>query len=196
MLGIIRAIIAVAVAVSLQMGMTDATEVSPQDAAEECMHGIATMQEETMGRYAGNTWVNFIVNLEGDEEDVARLQEAIFRNFSYSIDAVEERDDLAVAKVTIHQCDFSKVLKKYDKKSYEYITEHLYDEDITDKKKLKAKCLDIYVDQVENVAKAGKTHESTIYLPMTSDGYNGWNVQLDDETMKTIIGDLAIPEQK
>ena len=196
MLGIIRTIIAVAVAVSLQMGMTDATEVSPWDAAEECMHGIATMQEETMDRYAGNTWVNFIVNLEGDEETVARLQEAIFRNFSYQIDAVEERDGLAVAKVTIHQCNFGKVLDRYDRKSYDYITEHLYDEDITDKKKLNAKCLDIYVDQVEKVAKAGKLHEHTIYLPMTSDGYNGWNVQLDDETMKTIIGDLAVPDLK
>ena len=139
MLGIIRAIIAVAVAVSLQMGMTDATEVSPQDAAEECMHGIATMQEETMDRYAGNSYVNFLVNLKGDEETVQRMQEAIFRNFTWQIEDVEERDDAAVAKVKITQCDFSDVLGKYDKKSYKYITDHLYDEDTIRRELLSAR---------------------------------------------------------
>ena len=194
MLGILRAILAVAIAVSMQMDMTDATEVTPWQAASDCMDGIATMQEETMDRYAGNTYVNFIVNLQGDEDTVARMREALLRHFTWQIEDVEERDDLAVAKVVITQCDFSKVLKKYDRKSYEYITDHLYDEDVTDKKKLNAKCLDIYVSQIEKVAKAGKTKEYTIYLPMTGNGYNGWNVELDDETMKTIIGDLAIPD--
>ena len=196
MVAILRTIIAIAIAISLQMGMNDATEITPTQAASECMEGIVTMQEETMDRYAGNAYVNFLVNLKGDPETVQRMQEAILRNFTYKIVEVEERDDAAVAKVEINQCDFSKVLEKYDKKSYQYITDHLYDEDITDKKKLNAKCLDIYVSQIEKVANAGKTHEETIYLPMFSDGYNGWNVQLDEETMKAIMGDLEINVQR
>ena len=191
---VIRTIVAIFVAVSMQVGMNDATEVSPQQIADECMNGIRTLQEETLDRYAGNTYVNFIVNLDGDEETVERMRTALLQNFDYSIEAVEERDDAAVAKITIQQCDFSKVLEKYEKKSYDYITEHLYDEDITDKEKLNAKCLDIYVSQIEKVAKKGKTHEETIYLPMHSNGYNGWNPVLEDDTMKTILGDLAIPE--
>ena len=138
--------------------------------------------------------MNFIVNLEGDDETVARMQKALLKNFDYKVEAVEERDDLAVAKITVTQCDFSKVLKKYKKKSYDYVTEHLYDENITDKDWLNEKCLDIYVSQIEKVAKAGKTHEETIYLPLTSDGYNGWNAILEDDNMKAIIGDLSIPE--
>ena len=193
---IINVIITMIITASLQMGMIDATQVSPQQAATECMDGIVAMEEETMDRYAGNTYVNFLVNLEGDEETVARMQKAILSNLTYRIEAVEQRDDAAVAKVVITQCDFSGVLKKYEKKAYKYISEHLYDEATTDKKKLNEKCLDIYVSQIEKVAKAGKTSEHTIYIPMFSDGYNGWNAQLDDETMKTIIGDLAIPETK
>ena len=191
-----RTILTIIIAVSLQMAMIDATEVSPTQAATDCMEGIVAMDEETLDRYAGNSYVNFYANLKGKKKTVQRMQDALLENLSYRIEAVEQRDDAAVAKVTITQCDFSGVLKKYEKKSYEYITEHLYDEDITDKKKLNDKCLDIYVSQIEDVAKAGKTEEHTVYLPMYSDGYNGWNVEVDEETMRVVMGDLAIPKQQ
>ena len=191
---ILNLIFSVIIAMSMHSSTMEATQVDPQQVADECMNGIKTLQEETLDRYAGNTYVNFIVNLEGNDETVSRMQEALLKNFDYRIEAVEERDDLAVAKITVTQCDFSKVLKKYKKKSYDYVTEHLYDENITDKDWLNEKCLDIYVSQIEKVAKAGKTHEETIYLPLTSDGYNGWNAILEDDNMKTIIGDLSIPE--
>ena len=76
---------------------------------------------------------------------------------------------------------------------YEYVTGNLYDEDITDKKKLAEKCLDIYVSEIESRAEKGKTKTSTIYIPMRSDGYNGWNIDLDDEIMKKILGNLSVP---
>jgi len=191
---ILNLIFSVIIAMSMHSSTMEATQVDPQQVADECMNGIKTLQEETLDRYAGNTYVNFIVNLEGDDETVARMQEALLKNFDYRIEAVEQRNDLAVAKITVTQCDFSKVLKKYKKRSYDYVTEHLYDENITDKDWLNEKCLDIYVSQIEKVAKAGKIHEETIYLPLTSDGYNGWNAILEDDNMKTIIGDLSIPE--
>ena len=196
MSAILNLIFTVIFAMSIHTNTTDATQVDPQQVADECMNGIKTMQEETLDRYAGNTNVNFMVNLEGEDETVERMQKALLSNFDYKIEKVLTRDDLAVAKITISQCDFSKVLKKYKSKSYDYVTDHLYDENITDKDWLNDKCLDIYVSQIEKVAKAGKTHEETIYLPLTSDGYNGWNAVLDDENMKTIIGDLSIPEYR
>lgn len=191
-----KSITALIVAMSLQLGMLGATEVPAAQVAEECMSGIATQSEQAMTLYGANTYVNFIENLQGDEDTVQRMRDALFQNFSYKIDGLEEREDLAVARVTIEQCDFSGVLKKYEKKSYKYITEHLYDEDTVDKEKLSAKCLDIYVSQIEKVAKAGKTHEEVIYLPLVSNGHNGWNAVLEDETMKTILGDIAIPENE
>lgn len=194
MLTLIRTLIAMVIAASLQVGMTDATEITPQQAVTECMDGIVALQEETTDRYAANKYVNFLVNLKGDDETVKRMQDAIFRNFTYTVEGIEERENAAVAKIIVNQCDFSDVLDKYDEKSYDYITDNLYSEDITDKKKLNAKCLDIYVSQIEKDAKAGKTKENTIYLPLYSDGYNGWNVELDEKNMKVIIGKLAIPE--
>ena len=189
----IKMIVAVVVAASMQFSMNNATEVPPQQIAKECMDGIMTVQEETLSRYAGNEYVNFLANLEGKDETVQRMRDALFQNFDYTIEETMERDGAAVAKITIHQCNFSKVLEKYDKKSYEYITEHLYDEDITDKKKLNAKCLDLYVSEIEKIAKAGKTHEETIYLPMLSNGYNSWNAILEEDAMEAILGNLSIP---
>lgn len=195
MFTLFRTFLAIIIAASLQMGMLDATEVSPAQAATDCMEGIVVMDEATLDRYAGNSYVNFYANLKGEKKTVQRMRDALLMNLSYEIEGVEQRDDAAVAKVAITQCDFSGVLKKYEKASYEYITENLYDEDITDKEKLNDKCLDIYVSQIEKVAKAGKTGEHTVYLPMYSDGYNGWNVEVDEETMRVVMGDLAIPQQ-
>ena len=195
MITLFRTIIAICIAISLQAGMSDATEVSPQQAATDCMNRIAAMQEESMDRYAGNSYVNFLMHLKGDKETTQRMRDAIRKNFDWKIEAVEERGNAAVAKVTVTQCDFSGVLKKYEKESYQYITDHLYDEDTVNKKKLNAKCLDIYVSQIEKVAKAGKTEEQTIYLPMRSNGYNGWNVELTDEAMQAIIGNLSLPKK-
>ena len=94
----------------------------------------------------------------------------------------------------IRQCDYSKVLKKYKKESYDYIVDHLYDEDIVDKDKLNDICLDMYVSQIEKVAKAGKKKDRSLYLVLKDNGFNGWTLQVDDDTMKKILGDLAIPE--
>ena len=82
----------------------------------------------------------------------------------------------------------------YDVELYDYIVDHLYDEDIVDKDKLNDICLDMYVSQIEKVAKAGKKKDRSLYLVLKDNGYNGWTLQVDDDTMKKILGDLAIPE--
>ena len=194
MAGLIKTITAIVVAVFLQAGMNGATDVSPAQEADAFMKGMTTLQKETVDLYMGNDIANFLVDVEGDEKDVKCMQEALFRNFTYEIVADEERNGLAVVKISIKGNDFSKVLKKYEKESYKYVTENLYDEDITDKKKLNNKCMSIYVDQIEKTAKNGKLKEDTIYLPMEDDGHNQWNVLLNDEVMTAIIGHLSLPD--
>ena len=65
---ILNLIFSVIIAMSMHSSTMEATQVDPQQVADECMNGIKTLQEETLDRYAGNTYVNFIVNLEGDDE--------------------------------------------------------------------------------------------------------------------------------
>ena len=189
----LKMILSLILTVSMQGAISDATEVTPEQAAAEFLDGVSVMQEETMSRYADNSYVNFLMNVEGDEKTVERMQKALLKNFSYKIVGTEERGDAAVAKVDIENCKFSGVLDDYEEESYEYVTGNLYDEDITDKEKLAEKCLDIYVSEIESRAEKGKTKASTIYIPMRSDGYNGWNIDLDDEIMKKILGNLSVP---
>lgn len=194
MAAFIKGIIAVIVAMVLQAGMTGATETSPAEEAEEFMKGMSTLQEETLNKYMGNQYVNFLVNVEGDEETVARMRTALLKNFTYKISEIEERDGLAVAEIPVSGNDFSEVMKDYEEEAYDYITENLYDEDITDREALSEKCLEIYVEQLEEEAEEGDLTERTIYLPMKETEHHSWDILLDDDIMQTMLGDVALPE--
>lgn len=194
MAAFIKGIIAVIVAMVLQAGMTGATETSPAEEAEEFMKGMSTLQEETLNKYMGNQYVNFLVNVEGDEETVARMRTTLLKNFTYKISEIEERDGLAVAEIPVSGNDFSEVMKDYEEEAYDYITENLYDEDITDREALSEKCLEIYVEQLEEEAEEGDLTERTIYLPMKETEHHSWDILLDDDIMQTMLGDVALPE--
>ena len=194
MQAIIHWILSLMIVTSMQAGLTDATSVPPQQEVQEFMNAITSAQVKQLDRYASNSYVNFVTHLKGDKETVKRMRKALLKNLPYELRGTEERDGVAVVRVDIRQGDYSKVLKKYKKESYDYIVDHLYDEDIVDKDKLNDICLDMYVSQIEKVAKAGKKKDRSLYLVLKDNGYNGWTLQVDDDTMKKILGDLAIPE--
>ena len=73
------------------------------------------------------------------------------------------------------------------------MTEHLYSDTVTDKKKLNKKCLDIYLDQIEKSADKDPSYEADVFIPMEADGYGGWRIVLNDDIMKSILGELEIP---
>ena len=194
MLGSIRAIIAIIVALMLQSGMTGATQTTPAQEAQEFMQGMTSLQTETLNKYMGNQYVNFLVNVEGDDETVARMQKALLQNFTYEISDIEERDGLAVAKIPVSGNDFSEIMDAYEKEAYDYITGNLYEEEVTDREALSEKCLEIYVDELEKIAEDGELTERTIYLPMKENRHHSWDVLLDDEIMEIMLGDLALPD--
>ena len=150
---IVQNIIAVIVAMVMQFSVAGATAVAPQDVVSEFMTGVTTCDAEYLQRYQDNEYVNFLINIEGDTKEekelISRLDKALFKNFTYTIVAVEERDSAAVAKVKIKCNNFSKVLENYNDASYEYVTKNLYSDTVEDKQKLNTKCLEIYVEQVE-----------------------------------------------
>ena len=88
--------------------------------------------------------------------------------------------------------DFSQVSAAYDKAAYDFIKSNLYTDEVADKTALNAKCLDLYVQQIE-AASSGETAETVIYLPMVDNGFYGWDVLLSDELMQTMLGGLQMP---
>lgn len=177
----------------MSFGGTAAAAAPPEEAATEFLDGLSAGKTTVMEQYLDNEYVNFLINSTGDPEQLNRMRGAIFKNFSYEITDSAARNDIAVVQVVIERDDFSGALDKYTKDSYDYVSNHLYDKQVTDKEKLSAKCLEIYVSDLEKMAGDKPDEEVTLYLPLLSDGYGNWDVALDDKTMKTLLGDLELP---
>ena len=193
MSGIINIILSLLIAASISGGASAMSETEPWDAADAFFKNISGGDQQTVMMYMDNRYVNFLENIKGTDEEMDRLEEALFRNFSYEMTECATKNNVAVVKVRVRNCDFSGVMKKYKKKSYKYVTDNLYSDDVVDKEKLNKKCLDIYLDQIEETASGEPTFEADVFLPMEEDGYGGWRIILSDEIMKEILGELEIP---
>lgn len=192
---ILKAIITVIMTICMNTGISSLVSTTPEQAADDFLSQMRAGESAVMEKHMDNQYVNFLCNIEGDKAVVGRMNEALFKNFSYKIEDIGEKNDVAVAKVVIECNDFSQVMAGYDKASYNYIGENLYSDEIADKEKLNAKCLDIYVQQIEAAA-GGASAEKVIYLSMVDNGYYGWNIIVTDDLMKSILGGLEMPATK
>ena len=190
---ILKTVITLLISLLMQSGVVNLISTTPHDAVSDFMDGLKNRDSSVMEKYMDDSYVNFITNVQGDEAVIERMNEALFRNFSYKIEKIKTKDDVAVAKVSITSGDFSNVLSGYESASYEYITDNLQSDEIADKDYLNAKCLEIYVQQVEAAADSGTVLETVVYIPMIDDGYYGWNIIMTDDLMKTVLGNLQMP---
>lgn len=194
MIGFIRAITAILIAILIQGGISGAVETTPEEEVADFMAGLMANDSQVIERYMDNEYINFLANIDTDEETKARMNEALFKNLKYEIEDSIQKGGAAVVEVRLYTNDFSDVLQKYKDASYEYVMNNLYDDKVTNKKQLSKKCLDIYVDQIEKDAKKETSLEKKIYIPMIEDGYGGWKLLLNKGIMKNIMGKLAIPK--
>lgn len=190
---ILKTVITLLISLLMQSGVVNLISTTPHDAVSDFMDGLKNRDSSVMEKYMDDSYVNFITNVQGDDAVVERMNEALFRNFSYKIEKIKTKDDVAVAKVSITSGDFSNVLSGYESASYEYITDNLQSDEIADKDYLNAKCLEIYVQQVEAAADSGTVLETVVYITMIDDGYYGWNIIMTDDLMKTVLGNLQMP---
>ncbi len=190
---IMKEIFTIIIALVMQMGVSGIVSTTPEAAVQDFLEGLRTQDQQVMAKHMDNTYVNFLSNVQGDEAVVSRMNEALFRNFSYEIVDIGEKNDVAVAKVTINCNDFSGVLSAYDSASYSYIMENLYTDSIADKDSLNAECLDIYVQQIEAAASQEAAEGKTVFVPMIDDGHYGWDIVVSDELMTQLLGGLQVP---
>ena len=190
---IVKVIMSVLIPMLMQFGTVNLVETTPGDAVSDFMDGLKTADRQTIERYMNNEYVNLLVNVKGDEKVVERMYGALFKNFSYKVDKIARKNDVAVAKVTVVSNDFSNVREAYDKASYDYIIDNLYKDKTADKEWLSEKCFEIYVSCIEKAAD-GKTSETIIYIPLADNGYYGWNILLSDTLMQSMLGGLKMPE--
>ncbi|HIU95583.1 MAG TPA: hypothetical protein IAD25_02600 [Candidatus Copromorpha excrementipullorum] len=190
---VMKIIATVVISVMMQAGTESIVATTPREAVLDFMEGLENRDTYVMEKYMDDSYVNFITNVQGDEAVVERMNDALFSGFTYKIEDMAVKNDVAVAKVTITSCDFSGVLDAYNTVSYQYVVDNLYTDDIADKDWLNAQCLELYVEQVEEAAAVGATMETTVFIPMVDDGFYGWNIIMTDGLMSSVLGNLQIP---
>ena len=190
---VMKIIATVVISVMMQAGTESIVATTPREAVLDFMEGLENRDTYVMEKYMDDSYVNFITNVQGDEAVVDRMNDALFSGFTYKIEDMAVKNDVAVAKVTITSCDFSGVLDAYNTVSYQYVVDNLYTDEIADKDWLNAQCLELYVEQVEEAAAVGATMETTVFIPMVDDGFYGWNIIMTDGLMSSVLGNLQIP---
>lgn len=193
MLYVLRMTATLVISIIMQTNAIAMVSATPQEAVTDFMEGLQTRQTHVMNKYMDNAYVNFLNNVQGDEAVVVRMNDSLFRGFSYKVEEIAEKNDVAVAKIIIKNRDFSNVLNAYNVTSYQYVMSNLYTEEIADKEALNAVCLDLYVQQIEQAADADAVAETVVFVPMVKDGYYGWNIVMTDELMLAALGNLQIP---
>lgn len=193
MQSIVSIILTALITLTMQTSAIGIATTTPEKATDSFLAGVEECDQQIMEKYMDNTYVNFLCNAKGDKEVLDRMYDALFKNFSYEIKQVKEKEDVAVAKVLVKCNDFSGVMPAYNKASYDYVMDNLYEDSIGDKKALEKKCLEIYVSEIEKAAESDKTIETTVFVPMVDNGYYGWNILMTDELMMQILGNLGMP---
>ena len=193
MLYFIKVIMTFLITAVMNVSMVQMATDTPQEAAADFMDGLKSQKLQEMEKYIDNEYINFLCNSQGDEKMIGRIQTAVFKNLSYEITDMKQKNDVAVVEMTVKNSDLSSVQDDYDEAAYEYIMKNLYSEDIEDKDKLADKCLELYVTEIEAAAGEEADFEATVYVPMVDNGYHGWNVIMSDELIKPVLGNLEIP---
>lgn len=193
MQSIVSIILTALITITMQTSAIDLATTTPEKATNNFFESVEKCEQQAMEKYMDNAYINFLCNSEGDSKTLNRMYDALFKNFSYEIVQVKEKNDVAVAKVVVKGNDFSEAMPAYSKASYNYVMDNLYEDSIGDKAALEKKCLEMYVSEIEKAAEKEETVETVVFVPMIDDGYYGWNILMSDELMAQILGNLGIP---
>ena len=177
----------------MQTSAIEMATTTPEKATDNFLKSVEECDQQAMEKYMDNAYVNFLCNAKGDSKVLDRMYDALFKNFSYEIQQVKEKNNVAVAKVVVKGNDFSGVMPAYSKASYDYVMDNLYEESIGDKEALEKKCLEMYVSEIEKAAEGKETIETVVFVPMVDDGYYGWNILVTDALMAQMLGNLGMP---
>jgi len=172
------------------------TVAYPDDVVNDFFQAMKDKDEDVLILYTDNKDMNVLLHSTGDEKKINSIYDSTVKNLEWEIVSVEYNEDETEATVTVKvtNTDFSKVLDNYQKKATKYMTDTLYDDDVT-KEDLTKKCMALYTEQVQKtVDKNGEpaTETVTVKLTKSEDNY-GWDMKMNKKLMKATIGGLEFP---
>lgn len=164
----------------MSTGIATAIQDEPEEAVADYFAGLTDGQQQVIEGYQ-------------DCDELDQIQKDVLKNVDYKVTEALQKGQVAVAKVTISNRDYSGVNDAYKKEAYDYIMDNLYSEDVTDKSRLKEKCLEIYADKVREASDSDSKTKAEVYIPMVQNQDNGWDVILSSKARKAIMGNMDLP---
>lgn len=186
---------AVIMAVILVLGVCgcNLTLTEPEEVITDFLEGLKTKNQKILALYEDNGDLHMLLHSKGSQKSLESLYGNLFQNFSYRIVSVkkDEEETSAVAEVEVSNADFSNVLKKYQKDSYDYMQANLYTN--LSKKTLNSVCLELFVRQVKKAAQKADMKTEILTINLTKNENYSWDMELTEEMMNIIMGGLIIP---
>ena len=108
--GLFKIITSLLIALGISGGAASMSEVTPQEATDAFLKDLSGGNQQTTMEYMDNRYVNFLENVKGTDEEMDRLEDALFKkevicnrlNF-LSIDGLAPGEELRVrAKIRYH----------------------------------------------------------------------------------------------
>ncbi len=181
-------------ALTMGSGAGGQAEDAAQAVAEDFLAALTAGNVQEAVYYVDSETADQLITISDDEDATKAFYDNLFGNLKYEITAAGTKGNVAVVKANISNGDFSGVQQAYEDEAFKFVTSNMDSDDVKDKSKLADKCLEIYLEKIKEASENSEVKESTIYIPLISDGHNKWRVLLNDDVMKAIDGNLVLPE--
>ena len=171
------------------------TVSTPADTVDSFLKDLKSGDKEALMLYVDNSDVNTLINNTMDEKLSGEIYGDLMENLTWEIVSAEENEEQteAIVVVSITNSDFSGVRKAYKKEAVDYMMYNLYDDDVT-KKVMKAKCQEIFAQQIKNASEAGDNPVTTeVEVKLTKNDTYTWDMEVTKELTKAAIGGLKWP---
>ena len=102
---VMKIIATVVISVMMQAGTESIVATTPREAVLDFMEGLENRDTYVMEKYMDDSYVNFITNVQGDEAVVERMNDALFSGFTYKIEDMAVKNDVAVSIAADNRID-------------------------------------------------------------------------------------------
>lgn len=191
-----KKIIAAVAALIMILGLCgcDISITKPEDVVQEFMEAMKNKDEDVLILYSNNADLNLLLHDIGGQEQMDIMYEGLMQNMTWEIAGVkvDKKKGTASVELSVSNSDFSTVLTTYQAEAVKYTKDNLQKESFT-KEFMGEECMRIFAQSVQSAAIEDTVQTQNITVNLTKNDNYGWDMELTDEMMALILGNIEFP---
>lgn len=191
-----KKIIAAVAALIMILGLCgcDISITKPEDVVQEFMEAMKNKDEDVLILYSNNADLNLLLHDIGGQEQMDIMYEGLMQNMTWEIAGVkvDKKKGTASVELSVSNSDFSTVLTTYQAEAVKYTKDNLQKESFT-KEFMGEECMRIFAQSVQSAAIEDTAQTQNITVNLTKNDNYGWDMELTDEMMALILGNIEFP---